>query len=161
MWIPWVWLGGIGKYRPRPSKLGSNTNLRPSAVGRYWAPISLDIGLYLPIPPLQTHGISPLTETPMYQLTLKFGVILEKNVQKHFLIVQLLLWQTRQANLHKDRIQVATKNWDGCQTEGWTDMIFCYEMKEKFLATLIIPKLLRWKSFTIEQVTDCWVDLYI
>ena len=55
-----LWLGHISKYGPRPSKLESNTNLRPTAVGRYWAPIFQDIGLYLPIPPLQTHGISPL-----------------------------------------------------------------------------------------------------
>ena len=61
MWIPWVWLGGISKYGPRPSKLESNTNLRPTAVGRYWAPISQDIGPYLLIPPLQTHSISPIT----------------------------------------------------------------------------------------------------
>ena len=42
MWIPWVWLGRIGEYRLRPSKLGNNTNLRPSAVGPYWTPISQD-----------------------------------------------------------------------------------------------------------------------
>ena len=71
MWIQWVWLGGIGKYRPRPSKLGSNTNLRHLAVSRYWAPIYLDIGLYLPIPPLQTHGISLLWTSWTRQSTLK------------------------------------------------------------------------------------------
>ena len=77
MWILWVWLGGISKYGPRPSKLESNTNLRPTAVGRYWAPISQDIGPYLLIPPLQTLSISPIpprqasANVPLYTLLVK------------------------------------------------------------------------------------------
>ena len=35
MWLRWLWLGRIGEYSPRPSKLGCNTTLRPSAVGWY------------------------------------------------------------------------------------------------------------------------------
>ena len=40
MWTPWVWLGRIGEYCLHSSKLGSNTDLRPAAVGPYCTPIS-------------------------------------------------------------------------------------------------------------------------
>ena len=43
MWRPWVWLRHIRKFRPRPSKLGSNANLRPAAVGSHWTPIFRDL----------------------------------------------------------------------------------------------------------------------
>ena len=57
MWIRWLWLGHIGEYGPRPSKLGCNTTLRPSAVGWYCTPISQDIGPYSPIRPRQSQRI--------------------------------------------------------------------------------------------------------
>ena len=61
MRIPWLCLGGICKYWPHSSKLGSNVNLPPAAVGLHWAPISQNIGQYLPIPPRQSQGIVPLS----------------------------------------------------------------------------------------------------
>ena len=57
MRIPWLCLGGICKYWPHSSKLGSNVNLPPTAVGLHWAPISQNIGQYLLIPPRQSQGI--------------------------------------------------------------------------------------------------------
>ena len=60
MRIPWLCLGGICKYWPHSSKLGSNVNLPPAAVGLHWAPISQNIGQYLLIPPRQSQGIVTL-----------------------------------------------------------------------------------------------------
>ena len=43
-----------------PSKMGSNTDLWPSAVSPYWTPFSQDFGPYSPICPRQSHRISPM-----------------------------------------------------------------------------------------------------
>jgi len=69
MWIRWLWLGRIGEYGPRPSKLGYNTTLRPTAVGWYCTPISQDIGPYSPIRPHQSQRIlSFCTENGVFPL---------------------------------------------------------------------------------------------
>ena len=52
----------MGEYGPHPSKLGTNTDLQPSAVDPYWPQISQNIGPYSPIRPLQSHCIVPIYE---------------------------------------------------------------------------------------------------
>ena len=57
MWMHWLWRGCIGECGPLPSKLGSNTTLRPSAVGWYCTPISQEIGPHSPMHPRQSQRI--------------------------------------------------------------------------------------------------------
>ena len=75
----------MGEYGPRPSKLGSNTDLRPSAVGPYWTPISQDIGPYLPIRPRQSHRIIPLL---LYELE-AYSVSQDMNYRIHVCLEKL------------------------------------------------------------------------
>ena len=53
-------LGGIINTDLNSSKLGSNVNLPPSAVGLHWTPIFRNFGQYLLIPPRQSEAIVPL-----------------------------------------------------------------------------------------------------
>ena len=41
-------------------EIGSNTDLRPAAVGPYWTPISQNFGPHFQMRPRQTHGILSL-----------------------------------------------------------------------------------------------------
>ena len=62
--MPCIWLGHIGEYRLRPSRLGANTTFprRPAASGDQdgIGPHLSGLRRYSPICPRQTHSITPL-----------------------------------------------------------------------------------------------------